>query len=297
MKPQTGTDSVVRTLSLKVAGLALGAALVAPAQAIVVPIDSFTIMRDGIVLFHDGFGDGLPPSSAPDGQPAYLFTRGMGTESGGVLNLTPSLAPIGAGATGSLSQTARATVDTNVDPNNLVDGLKSSPMTFSATAVFGFVAPGTGESYSLRFIDRNASGGANAGSPFGNDVAQIAVRNVNGAIRVQMREPNFVDDAIYNGSYITLTPAMLAGVDQIALTLSRADPSSTLITGSFALLSGGAVSTWLPLAGGINIFGDENSTRAEFLASQAPIPEPASYVLMLGGLALVGFAVGRRKRT
>lgn len=290
------TKVLVRSrIALAVAGLSL-ASLAVPASALVVELDSFTVMKNGAMIFQDQFDDGLRPPAASEFV-RYLFTQGIGTEAGNVLQLTPSTAPITSNALGNPSQTARAALDTNVDPTNLVHGLKSSAMTFSVTTVYNFVAPAQGENYGVRLADRTSTGALNTNGPAGDDVVDLHVfRNSAGDTAVRLREQDFVANTIETRQSITLSAAMLAGVDQISLTLARNDPNSSVISASFALLDSGMVLSSTSFTATSSIFSNENWTRPEFLASQPAIPEPETYAMMLVGLGLVGLHLRRRAR-
>ena len=136
------------------ASIAAGAFLSTPAHALIAQLDSFSVNKNGSALFIDTFDDGILPPSAPSEFASYLFPRGITGESGGLLTLSPATAPPTTNAQGSPTLTARATLATNVVPADLTNGLKSSPMTFSVTAVYELVAPAAGESYGIRLADR-----------------------------------------------------------------------------------------------------------------------------------------------
>lgn len=285
------------------APIALGALLVSatPARALVVHVDTFTVTKNGATLFQDTFSDGIAPPSAPAEFASYIFTRGIGVESGGLLQLLPGTASVTATAQGTPSQTARATLATNVVPTDLTNGLKSSPMTFSVTAVFTLVAPATGDSYGIRLADRAADGTFQSmvpGGTLGDDVVDLQVirSNTSGNPVVRFRSSEFVSGVVDSTSQTVALPTG-SGADRIALTLSRSDPATNVITASYALFSGDTlVGSAFNFANTETIFSNENWTRAEFLASQLPIPEPEAYALMLAGIGLIGWNLRRKAK-
>ena len=130
---------------------------------------------------------------------------------------------------------------------------------------------------------------------FGDDVVDLVViRSAGGQTAVRFRSQNFatgVVDPTFGIS--TVTPGT---ANRIALTLSRADPGTNVISASYALFDGAApVGSPVALANTELLFSNENWTRPEFLASQ-PVPEPETYVMMLTGALLVGWQLRRRAR-
>jgi len=275
---------------------ALLLASTAAAHALVAELDTFVVIKNGSALFVDTFSDGIPPPSAPSEFASYLFPRGIGGEVGGILRLTPATAPISTNAAGGLSQTARATLATNVAPVDLVNGLKNSPMVFGAVGVFNLVAPGAGETYGVRFADRRPDGTFDT-ITHGDDVVEVSVVGTASGAVVRMRSQDFVHGVIGVPQTVALPGAVFSAADQIALALIRANPFSNEVTGAFALLNDGVrIGTPYYFAGTETIFTGENWTRAEFLASQPVIPEPEVYAMMLAGIGLIGWQLRRRAR-
>lgn len=258
-------------------------------------LDHFSVTRNGAVIFADAFDAGGPPPQAPNflsnGNPAsYLVAGTMGPESGGKLMLDPSaggmLLPNLAGNPDNLVQ--KATLQTNIDPNNLAAGLKQGGA-FSVRAIYDLVLPDLAirEGYGIRFED--FGGQAN-----GDDVYELAVRRLaNDAIAVSFRELDFLNDTITNiADYVLSAQELLS--QQIMLELGTVGATQA-VQATVAFGSGSVFGPSTTLAGTGSLFNRENFTRAVFIARTAPaqVPLPPTLGLLLAGLG--AWALSRKR--
>lgn len=272
------------------------------ASALVAYIDDFRIIRSNLAYVTDTFDDGVVPPTVPGafncGTTApncYSVTGSFnsGDESGGKLRMDTSLGDLSESSTGAarIVQNARLITNRSDDPVDINAGLKKH-RTFSASAIFDLVLPGPGEQYQVRFTDSHANA-ADAGHR--TDFLALAVRRAatDGAQpEIRFFEQNYAADTLVE---IGATPLNVnLGADQIRLTLNHAVADSTEIIASWDYLNAGNVVQSGSFAARGNIFDGETWTRADFIVS-APVPEPQSYALMLGGLALIGWRLQRRK--
>ncbi len=152
-----------KSLALIATSFAFACAHAAP---VVVDIDHFSLVKNGNSFFVDPFGDGVPPPSAPNfpnGTPASYFVGGTipaGSEANGLLRLNSSNGAVIVNANGFINHSLAAVLLTDVNPTNLVNGLKIDD-TFSMTGVFSLVS-NTGPEYSGYGIGFNDGGGGNA---------------------------------------------------------------------------------------------------------------------------------------
>lgn len=309
-----------RTLELTAAlGLAL---LAGPSHAVVgsyaFQIDSFWVFKniDPAVIddpaallavqpvFVDHFDNGrVPPNdNTPDntlfftnGTPASYGVSGtVGPEADGRLTLDSG------GFVDNGYGTLRSNVNLNTNNNNTSDpndpnyslGLKAWNDNFFVVGVWDFVNPGNGKgSYGVRFND--SSGGVT-----GNDVVSLAVQGAtNGGAVISFLHFNNVD-----GTSTVLDRAVLeTHHQQIALGLGYLDTDGNgtkEVSAGYFFIDNGMPGPLITSDASIQIFHDENWTRAAFYAADTnpvPIPEPSEYALMLAGLGLVGLAARRRR--
>ena len=234
-----------------------------------VTMDSFRVWKNGTWIFEDHFSDGLEPPSAPNfsnGQAATYGASGIFDEdplNGGRLIMDGALASAFPG-TGYPDMDAghSATLNTNIDPLNLVGGLKLNH-DFRVEAVFDLTIPDQErEGYGFQLSDGSGQ--------LGDDRAGISVRRIDGQVYVQFRNNDAVADA---GTLIERDLLDPQGADQILLRLSH-NAGTGLIEASYDYLTGGVVIGGGAL-GSTLLFGrdtpgyagdDENWTRAQILA-------------------------------
>ncbi len=216
----------------------------------------------------------------------YFMQGTMGPEnssSPGKLTLDSSGAILGTDVNGQSILFQLATLNTITDPSD-PRGLKSNN-TFSVTGVFDLVLPGVvGTAYGIRLDDGAPTNDA-------DDVAFLGVARSASGVIVSLEHVNFVTGTTTFVDQATLDPTH----DKIALTLTKADANSDVITGSFAYIDGASMGAAYTFTDTLSIFGDEAFTRAEFEAI-VRVPEPATMLFLGSGLlGLVGLKKRLRK--
>jgi Ca2+-binding RTX toxin-like protein len=242
-------------------------------------IDNFKVTKNGITVQEDPFSNGTPPPSGPEinaGAATSYSTLGTFTETGGraVMDGASSVASGGITPGSPVFSFHGAVLLTNIDPLSPL-GLKSNS-DFTVEGTFDLTLPDDKmEAYGIRLSDRTPD-------QSGDDIMELLVRRgTDNVVYVQLREFDFV-----NGETTVLsTVALNAGSnDQIALKLAHDAGLATtgIVTASFDLMTGGAVTSHVDLTGTGRIFGtetpdfagdDENWTLAQFLAFS---PDPSA---------------------
>lgn len=265
-----------------------------PARAVIVETDEFSIIKNGNTTFDDAFNNNAPPPSAPnfsDGSPASYAVTGSfpaDAEASGRLRMNSANGAAVVNANGTVNRSQSATLLTNSDPNNLVNGLKVDD-TFSVTGVFNLV-PLSGPLYSgygIGLLDGNAA------SPKQNEWnlqlqwSQSLSQNI-----IRFSWQDFDADTITTLGYSLLDAP--DGADAIVFRLSRPDLESFDLVASFAYLDGETVSDWQTFQQFGSVFQDKNWVRGFFFAASTDVPEPATLALVM--LALLGTAYARTSR-
>ncbi len=243
-------------------------------------MDNFEIIKNGNTIFEDGFSDGNAPPSSPNfsnGNATTYGTNGSFTEAGGRLFLDSTNADtaVSVGTTDAFIGNF-ATVRSNINPADLVAGLKNDD-NFTVEGLFDLIIPDDfREVYGIRLTDRLVGGGGTPPDQLGDDLIELVVRmGQDGVVRVQLRELDMVNDQTTNIGGVALVPP--PGADQIMLRLTHSTTNVGALVPSFDYLSGGVVigSTTLPVIGRIfgtetdspgNTSGNENWTRAQIIA-------------------------------
>jgi hypothetical protein len=286
----------MRKSTLLLAALVFGWLALLPLRATVqaspIFIDDFRVTKNAGLAFADPFDNGVPPPSAPNfvnGEPASYFVNGTLNEAVGKVRLDKVGADITSSiVTGQSFFIERALLLTNIDPTNLVSGLKIDD-TFSVQGLFDLSVPTENlEFYGIRLTDGTAA-------TVPNDIVQLGVRRgTDGVDRLEFARlgPGTIE---FFGNLV-LDPSH----DQILFDLTRASTGNNAITGSFAYVDGGVVGPFATYVATADIFRGENFTRAEFVfftpAPEITVPEPASLILLGTGLAALAVAGWRRSR-
>jgi hypothetical protein len=278
----------IRHAVWSVAFAALAAVASAPAAAITTTVYDFITTRNGTSHFLDSFADGLAPPSAPNfanATPASYFVGGsfLGAESGGQLVVNSLNGLVGTNALGQASRTQRATLLTNPDPLNTVNGLKPNH-TFTVSSLVDIAGATGSGSYAVRLSDRNDVG----------SVSYFAsVEFIPSANSVRLRVQNFVTDQVLNLASV----AIPVGADQVRLSLSHPQAGVATVYGSAEFFDDGASMGIFNVGNGASIFNYNGFVRAEFAAGETlPVPEPETYAMMLVGVGLVGWQLRRKAK-
>lgn len=287
-----------RTLAKRIAKLAaVGALTLAShsALALVAELDTFTIMKNGGLLFQDTFADNVAPPAAPGEFATYLFPTGSIGESDGKARFNAATGVSAPNAVGAPGIVTRVTFSTNIVESETT-GLKSD-QTFSVSAVYSLLDNTVvGDSYGLRLTDRNALGRLGVGTS-GDDVLELRVTHLgDGSRNVQFRRQNFLGGLIVPIANFPVIPSYFAMYDRVELTMSKSDINSNAISASVKFIPAAGDTQSVNFLTTGDAFHGENWTRAELFASQAPIPEPQTYAMLLTGLALVGWQLRRKSR-
>ncbi len=236
-------------------------------------------------LLGDEFDNGNPlvGPNFPNGLPATYTLQGLAAgadanlalrEQGGELLLDPAYGAVSANALGQTGHSIRLRLQTNVVDANA--GLPRSRSFAAALNLSLSALPSVGETFGLRFGDIG----------FGNssDIIELSVVGSAGGPQIQFRKQNFVAGTITPlGLAALVAPAGAAG---LVLALSHPSAGTDLIFGNygFTAASGALLGNLVTFANTATAFQGELHTRIELRAT-APVPEPAAWALLAGGLA------------
>ena len=276
---------------LVAASVGLTAAM--PASAVVSYVDDFSVTKNGTMVFRDTFSDGAPPPSAPDfltGGPAQYFVGGSyapNSESAGKLRANSADGELVTSANGFQSLSLYSILATNIDPNNLVNGLKIDD-TLILSGLFDLV-PNGGPLYSGYGIAFN-DGGNNLARRNETNL-QVQYSTALGVDIIRLSYQDFDNGTVTNAGFIPVDFSL--GADQILLNLSRPDVNTFDLFGSYSYLSNGQVIGGGSL-GSTSIFQDRNYVHGLFFsASVQAVPEPSTLALL--GLSIAGLAAASRR--
>lgn len=280
-------------VSLALIALSLAVASL-PAGAVVVETDEFSIIKNGNTIFDDAFNNNSPPPTAPnfsDGSAGSYAVTGSfpaNAEATGRLRMNSANGGAVVNANGSTNRSQSATLLTNADPNNLVNGLKIDD-TFSVTGVFSLVPLGGPlySGYGIGLLD------GSGGSPKRNEWnLQLQYSTTLGKDIIRFSWQDFDADTITTLGFSVLSAP--DGADSIVFRLTRPDVELFDLVASFAFLDGESVSDWQTFENFGSVFQDKNWVRAFFFAASTDVPEPASLTLVL--LALLGTVAATKRR-
>lgn len=289
-----------------VLALLLAATAVLPAWAAVPAAQQLNVYRDGTPTdwlqgnhrwLGDGFDNGDPltgPFFAGSSIAAPYSLQGLDSgadqalalrEQDSALLLDARYGAVSPNAQGLLGRSLRLRLLSNVVDTN--SGLAKTRSFAAALQLSLTDLPALGYSFGLRLSD---------GFSNNNDVVELFV--VGGATNdtIVFRKQDFA-----TGSINLLGSAPLTGVpaeaQSLALVLSHSQADSNDIFGLYGYIGANGVllGDLTPFTRGTTAFDGEDHTRIELRAT-APVPEPAAWALMAGGLGGLAWAARRRRQ-
>ena len=263
-------------------------------------VNELQVFRDGDVsnwlqgqnqILLDDFDNGNPllgPNFASGDAATYTALGASNPltvgESGGQLLLDAALADPSAGATGSIGRSVRVRLNTNVaDPNR---GLPLS-RSFAVIANLALDA----------LPDRNAQFGLRLNDSFSDtsDLVELSLVHRASGYGVLFRKQDFLGHTINDYDFEALTLPSTASGLLLALVHPLAGSNNIGAAYGFTNASGELIGNLQPLDAIGTAFNGELHTRVELRAT-APVPEPGTWALMLGGLAALATTTRARQR-
>jgi len=231
------------------------ASCAAQATSFTAYIREFSIEKNDSPFFTDTFDDGNPPPASPDPKPYGVNGNFVGGEAGGKLRLGGTgYVPLQS-AVGRTFLVNSATLQTNNDSNDTVNGLKRNH-TFVVAGLFDYAAPDVDDSYGVRLTDGSQ-----------NDVVDVRVAwsSVFNAPVVRFSRQDFV---LGTSTLLeeVLLPAAYSGSIVLGLLHETADTDvikAGFCLGDFSVCDSGGAQF---LNTTTTIFHGETWTRADFRA-------------------------------
>lgn len=271
--------------------LSAGALLIAvssAARADVFTIDNFSVGGTGAPpLFNDTFSQGvtLNPGTAasglnlPSGTPANYFVTGTGpiTEANGraVLDTANGLQIPATGTPFPFINTLSAQLQVNF----------SRAGNFTTTGIFDLALPSMAfNSYGIQLIDLTAANN-------GNIAALRVVKAANGDNVISFLKL----DRINNTSTIAGSILLDATHDQVLLQLSQTI-NSDQISGAYEYLDNGVGGPLITFGATVDLSGDGATIRRSAFNANGVIPEPGTFILLVSGLAGLGWLMRGKER-
>lgn len=246
------------------------------------------------IFYADTFSDGLEPPSAGSfaaqiapGSYGVFGNYGSSDESGGKLLLNSSKGALTVNAAGDARRNQQAVLLTNTDPANSVAGLKQAFHTFAIYGLFDLTLPPNPiDAYSIFLRDSGPE-------LFSTEELTVQLRReLDNSLAIRFFRQDFVGGLI---TPLDSDPLVVpVGADQVELRLQRANLGSDLVSAAYRFWDNGApvgTGAFTPMDGATDFFNTRAWGQAGFRAFEAVVPVPSTFLLLLGALGVLGFAV------